>query len=130
MAVKTLTINDRLISAREKETLLDVFHQGSSIGEMVHDRDRIPEVRATVLTALERFKQILETQTREAQTFGNFPSLFMGLVTEAGLWEYRDRGNGIEKSKGTKVFALAGKICNTGLIEVKTNVSKLSRKLF
>jgi bidirectional [NiFe] hydrogenase diaphorase subunit len=27
-------------------------------------------------------------------------------------------GIGTEKSKGTKVFALAGKICNTGLIEV------------
>jgi NAD-reducing hydrogenase large subunit len=55
-----------------------------------HIRDRIPEVRATVLTALTRFKQILETHEREAQTFGNFPSLFMGLVTEAGLWEYYD----------------------------------------
>jgi NAD-reducing hydrogenase large subunit len=55
-----------------------------------HVRDRIPEVRATVLTALERFKQILTTHEREAQTFGNFPSLFMGLVTEAGLWEYYD----------------------------------------
>ncbi len=55
-----------------------------------HIRDRIPEVRATVLTALTRFKQILKTHEREAQTFGNFPSLFMGLVTEAGLWEYYD----------------------------------------
>ncbi len=53
-------------------------------------RDRIPEAQNTVLNALERFKRLLEDHEREAQTFGNFPSLFMGLVTPDGLWEYYD----------------------------------------
>jgi NAD-reducing hydrogenase large subunit len=53
-------------------------------------RDRIPEARTTALNALEQFKQLLEKYTHEAQTFGNFPSLFMGLVTPDGLWEHYD----------------------------------------
>lgn len=53
-------------------------------------RDRIPEVRTTALNALHQFKQLLQNHEREAQTFGNFPSLFMGLVTPEGLWEHYD----------------------------------------
>lgn len=53
-------------------------------------RDRIPEVRTTALNALSQFKQLLQNYEREAQTFGNFPSLFMGLVTPDGLWEHYD----------------------------------------
>lgn len=55
-----------------------------------HIRDRIPEVRTTILNALGQFKQLLQTYEREAQTFGNFPSLFMGLVTPDGRWEHYD----------------------------------------
>jgi NAD-reducing hydrogenase large subunit len=55
-----------------------------------HIRDRLPEVRTTALSALDQFKQLLETHQCEAQTFGNFPSLFMGLVTPDGLWEHYD----------------------------------------
>jgi NAD-reducing hydrogenase large subunit len=55
-----------------------------------HIRDRIPEVRTTALNALTQFKQLLQNYEREAQTFGNFPSLFMGLVTPDGLWEHYD----------------------------------------
>lgn len=51
---------------------------------------RIPEVKKTVLEALERFKDLLEDYHKEAQTFGNFPSLFMGLVGEEGEWEHYD----------------------------------------
>jgi NAD-reducing hydrogenase large subunit len=53
-------------------------------------RDRIPEVRTTALNAIGQFKQLLQDYEREAQTFGNFPSLFMGLVTREGLWEHYD----------------------------------------
>lgn len=53
-------------------------------------RDRLPEVRTTVLNALGQFKQLLQKYEREIQTFGNFPSLFMGLVTPEGLWEHYD----------------------------------------
>lgn len=40
----------------------------------------IPEVKTIALNALDKFKSILDDYQVEAQTFGNFPSLFMGLV--------------------------------------------------
>ncbi len=55
-----------------------------------HIENRIPEVRSTILNALTRFKTLLDNYQQEAQTFGNFPSLFMGLVTADGLWENYD----------------------------------------
>lgn len=53
-------------------------------------QSRIPEAKTTILDALGRFKRLLQDYEREAQTFGNFPSLFMGLVTADGLWENYD----------------------------------------
>ncbi len=53
-----------------------------------------------------------------------FPTLINNVETFANVpWIIRKGAEafasiGTEKSKGTKVFALAGKICNTGLIEV------------
>ncbi|WP_414565399.1 MULTISPECIES: Ni/Fe hydrogenase subunit alpha [unclassified Anabaena] len=55
-----------------------------------HICNRIPEARTTVLNALAKFKTLLQDYEQEAQTFGNFPSLFMGLVTPEGLWETYD----------------------------------------
>jgi NAD-reducing hydrogenase large subunit len=58
------------------------------------DRDRIrarlPEARAAVLAALERFKHLRRTYAEEIATFGNFPSLFLGLVAPDGTWEHYD----------------------------------------
>ena len=51
-------------------------------------RDGIPEVKTTVLNALDKFKGLLTDYAAEAQTFGNFPSLFMGLVGKDGEWEH------------------------------------------
>jgi NAD-reducing hydrogenase large subunit len=48
----------------------------------------LPEVHATAKTALDLFKKVLETHKRETQVFGNFPSLFMGLVGPDGTWEH------------------------------------------
>lgn len=48
----------------------------------------LPEAYATTKVALELFKKTLETHQREVQIFGNFPSLFMGLVTPDGGWEH------------------------------------------
>ncbi len=45
------------------------------------------------------------------ETFGNVASI----INKGAEWY---KGIGTEKSKGTKIFALAGKIKNTGLIEV------------
>jgi NAD-reducing hydrogenase large subunit len=53
-------------------------------------RGRIPESRDTALAGLERFKSILDTHREEAETFGHFPSLFLGLVGPDGTWESYD----------------------------------------
>jgi NAD-reducing hydrogenase large subunit len=51
-------------------------------------RQRLPEAKATVLSALKRFKDLLNDLQEEAHIFGNFPSLFMGLVADDGTWEH------------------------------------------
>lgn len=55
-----------------------------------HIQSRIREVRTTILDALGRLKSLLQDYEKETQTFGNFPTLFMGLVTADGLWENYD----------------------------------------
>ncbi|HRZ36260.1 MAG TPA: NADH-ubiquinone oxidoreductase-F iron-sulfur binding region domain-containing protein [Candidatus Paceibacterota bacterium] len=56
------------------------------------------------------------TLINNVETFANVPSI----VRKGAEWF---AGIGTEKSKGTKVFALAGKITNTGLIEVPMGTS-------
>jgi NAD-reducing hydrogenase large subunit len=55
-------------------------------------RDRIrqwlPEAFATTQVAFDLWKKTMERHQRELQIFGNFPSLFMGLVAEDGTWEH------------------------------------------
>lgn len=53
-------------------------------------RERLPESRQTIDTALALFKQLLDRFTTEVEAFGKFPSLFMGLVTKNGDWEHYD----------------------------------------
>ena len=48
----------------------------------------LSEAYDTTFTALALFKQVLESHQRETQLYGNFPSLFMGLVTPDGGWEH------------------------------------------
>lgn len=48
----------------------------------------LPEAYATTKTAFELFKKTLDTHKAEIQIFGNFPSLFMGLVDADGNWEH------------------------------------------
>jgi NAD-reducing hydrogenase large subunit len=52
--------------------------------------EAIPEARETTMVALELLKKLLDKYVREVNSFGNFPSLFMGLVTPEGLWEHHD----------------------------------------
>lgn len=49
---------------------------------------RLPEAKATILSVIEKFQQLLEDFQQEASVFGNFPSLFMGLVASDGTWEH------------------------------------------
>jgi NADH:ubiquinone oxidoreductase subunit F (NADH-binding)/(2Fe-2S) ferredoxin/Pyruvate/2-oxoacid:ferredoxin oxidoreductase delta subunit len=62
------------------------------------------------------------TNVNNVETYANIPVIFnKGAEWFAGI--------GTEKSKGTKVFALAGKINNVGLIEVPMGI-KLSEVIF
>ncbi len=50
--------------------------------------ERLPEAKATVQLALDLYKRLLDGPLqREQATFGDFPSLFMGLVGPGGRWE-------------------------------------------
>ncbi len=51
------------------------------------------------------------TNINNVETYANVPAL----ITNGGAWF---ASIGAEKSKGTKVFALTGKVANTGLVEV------------
>lgn len=53
-------------------------------------RRRLPEAFETTRMALDLFKDILARSGRETQIFGNFPSLYMGLVAPDGTWEHHD----------------------------------------
>jgi NAD-reducing hydrogenase large subunit len=50
----------------------------------------LPEAFATAKIAFDLFEKTMETHQREIQIFGNFPSLFMGLVAPDGTWEHHD----------------------------------------
>lgn len=55
--------------------------------------ERLPEAKATVTLALELYKRLLDGPLqREQRTFGDFPSLFLGLVNGEGHWEHIDGG--------------------------------------
>lgn len=51
-------------------------------------REWIPEAFTTTRLALDLFKTLLHGHVQEAEVFGNFPSLFMGLVGPDGQWEH------------------------------------------
>lgn len=52
-------------------------------------RDRLPEAFDTLHLALALLKQLMDEQLRdEVHIFGEFPSLFMGLVGANGAWEH------------------------------------------
>ncbi len=48
----------------------------------------LPEAYATTRVAFDLWQKTMETHQREIQIYGNFPSLFMGLVAEDGTWEH------------------------------------------
>ncbi|MEK7685089.1 MAG: Ni/Fe hydrogenase subunit alpha [Verrucomicrobiota bacterium] len=51
-------------------------------------RGWLPEAFATTQVAFDLWRQTMEKHQREIQIFGNFPSLFMGLVAPDGTWEH------------------------------------------
>jgi NAD-reducing hydrogenase large subunit len=51
--------------------------------------DRLPESFDTINLALRLFKEMLDGQlAKEVEIFGDFPSLFLGLVGKNGTWEH------------------------------------------
>jgi NAD-reducing hydrogenase large subunit len=50
--------------------------------------DRLPESRQTLYLALNLFKDLLDRFQTEVEQFGQFSSLFMGLVGKNGEWEH------------------------------------------
>src|SRR5450756_265017 len=48
----------------------------------------LPEAYATTQIAFDLWQKTMETHQREIQIFGNFQSLFMGLVEPDGTWEH------------------------------------------
>ncbi|MFN3422118.1 MAG: NADH-ubiquinone oxidoreductase-F iron-sulfur binding region domain-containing protein, partial [Armatimonadota bacterium] len=59
---------------------------------------------------------LLSRKKFNVETFANIPAI----IRNGGEWFARI---GTEKSKGTKVFALAGRVINTGLIEVPMGIT-------
>lgn len=53
-------------------------------------KGRVSEARQITLDALKLFKGLLANFRAEVDAFGNFPSLFLGLVADDGSWEHYD----------------------------------------
>jgi NAD-reducing hydrogenase large subunit len=64
-------------------------------------RGWLPEALATTKTALALFKQTLKSHRKEAEIFGNFPSLFMGLIGPDDTWEHHSGSLRIVDSSGS-----------------------------
>ncbi|HEY9660082.1 MAG TPA: Ni/Fe hydrogenase subunit alpha, partial [Allocoleopsis sp.] len=66
--------------------------------------DRLPESLDTINLALGLFKSMLDGQLKdEVNIFGEFPSLFMGLVGKNGEWEHYGGGLRFKDSQGNTV---------------------------
>ncbi|MCP9817227.1 Ni/Fe hydrogenase subunit alpha [Synechococcus sp. GreenBA-s] len=75
----------------------------------------LPEAFAITERALGLFKTLLDTQLgEELGIFGNFPSLFLGLVGPGALWEHH---RGAEAGCGIRIVDSAGVVVADGLRE-------------
>lgn len=70
-----------------------------------HILGRVPEAAQTTLDALGRFKNLLDTYREEASAFGDFPSLFLGLVGHDGAWEHYDGMIRVSDAAGNVIAA-------------------------
>ncbi len=66
-------------------------------------QSRVGEAQAIAIDALERFKILLDRYDEEARVFGNFPTMFLGLVGPDGVWEHYDGRVRIVDADGTVV---------------------------
>lgn len=77
---------------------------------------KVGEPRAKYVHSVERGYHDEPTLLNNVETWANVPNI----ISKGADWF---RGMGTEKSPGTKVFSLVGKVENTGLIEVPMGIS-------
>lgn len=92
------------------------FVCGESSALMASIEGRVGEPRAKYIRSVERGLWDQPTVLNNVETWANIPPI----ILRGGEWFNRI---GSEKSKGTKVFSLVGKVKNTGLVEVPMGIS-------
>jgi NAD-reducing hydrogenase large subunit len=65
----------------------------------------VGEAQAIARDALERFKGLLDRYAEEARVFGNFPTMYLGLVGPDGAWEHYEGRVRIVDAEGTVLAA-------------------------
>jgi len=92
------------------------FVCGESTALMASIEGRVGEPRAKYIRSVQRGLWDQPTVLNNVETFANIP-----VIIDDGGSRFAELGS--EKSKGTKVFAMTGKVQRTGLIEVPMGVS-------
>lgn len=87
------------------------FVCGESTALMASLEGKPGEPRAKYVHTVEVGLHNLPTNLNNVETWANVPLI----LARGGAWF---AAIGTERSKGTKVFSLVGKVCNTGLVEV------------
>ncbi len=92
------------------------FVCGESSALMISITGRVGEPRAKYIHSTEKGLNDLPTVLNNVETWVNVPII----IDKGGDWfaQY-----GTEKSKGTKAFALVGRVNNTGLVEVPMGIT-------
>ncbi|MHC4476959.1 MAG: NADH-ubiquinone oxidoreductase-F iron-sulfur binding region domain-containing protein [Planctomycetota bacterium] len=92
------------------------FVCGESTALMASLEGRSGEPRAKYVHTVESGLRAKPTNLNNVETWANVPAI----INRGGQW-FADLGT--EKSKGTKVFSLVGKVVNTGLVEVPMGIT-------
>jgi len=92
------------------------FVCGESTALMASLEGRTGEPRAKYIHTVESGFRGKPTNLNNVETWANVPQI----INRGGEWFARI---GTEKSKGTKVFSLVGKVVNTGLVEVPMGIT-------
>ena len=92
------------------------FVCGESTALMASLEGRAGEPRAKYIHTVESGFRGKPTNLNNVETWANVPQI----INRGGEWF---AGIGTEKSKGTKVFSLVGKVVNTGLVEVPMGIT-------
>jgi NADH:ubiquinone oxidoreductase subunit F (NADH-binding)/(2Fe-2S) ferredoxin len=92
------------------------FICGESTALMASLEGRAGEPRAKYVHTVEHGLWDKPTNLNNVETWANVPAI----INRGGAWL---ASIGTEKSKGTKVFSLVGKITNTGLVEVPMGIT-------